>query len=248
MNYPFVNNKYTRCYFNLIEKRRTINFTGYGEKHHVVPRSLGGNNEASNIVKLTAREHAICHLLLMRMTEGKAKISMIYAANMMLRLKGKISSRSYEKVKKEFSNVRRGIKLSDETKRRIADAQRGTKRTEETKFKMSVSHKGYRHSAEAKLQMRLSHTGVSLSEETKAKMSQSRTGVKHSDERKLAMSEARMGFKFEDESKEKMSKAAKNRQKFACKFCGLLTTSSNITRWHNEKCKSQVGSYGRAGL
>jgi hypothetical protein len=29
----------------------------YVEKHHIIPKSLGGSNDKSNLVKLTAKEH-----------------------------------------------------------------------------------------------------------------------------------------------------------------------------------------------
>lgn len=38
----------------------------YTEKHHIIPKCLGGGNEKSNISVLTAKEHFICHLLLAR--------------------------------------------------------------------------------------------------------------------------------------------------------------------------------------
>lgn len=42
---------------------------GYTEKHHIIPRCLGGSNEQINIAVLTAREHYIAHLLLTKMTD-----------------------------------------------------------------------------------------------------------------------------------------------------------------------------------
>ena len=39
----------------------------YTERHHIVPKSLGGSNEKSNIAILTAREHFLCHWLLVKM-------------------------------------------------------------------------------------------------------------------------------------------------------------------------------------
>jgi hypothetical protein len=39
---------------------------GYIEKHHIIPRSLGGSNDKENIVSLSGREHYIAHLLLAR--------------------------------------------------------------------------------------------------------------------------------------------------------------------------------------
>lgn len=42
----------------------------YTEVHHVKPRSLGGSDDQVNLVRLTYREHLICHMLLVRMTTG----------------------------------------------------------------------------------------------------------------------------------------------------------------------------------
>jgi 5-methylcytosine-specific restriction endonuclease McrA len=44
------------------KKRKLI---GYKEIHHILPKSLGGSNDKSNLVELTAREHYIVHMLIM---------------------------------------------------------------------------------------------------------------------------------------------------------------------------------------
>lgn len=38
----------------------------YYERHHIIPQSLGGSNKNANLVYLTAREHFICHWLLVK--------------------------------------------------------------------------------------------------------------------------------------------------------------------------------------
>ena len=58
---------YRKIYINLIEKRLIIHPLGYVEKHHIIPKSLGGSDNTFNIVNLTAREHFIAHLLLSKM-------------------------------------------------------------------------------------------------------------------------------------------------------------------------------------
>lgn len=40
---------------------------GYFEKHHILPKCLGGNNSKENLVLLTAKEHYVCHHLLTKM-------------------------------------------------------------------------------------------------------------------------------------------------------------------------------------
>lgn len=61
---------YQRIYDNLIKKRLENPPTEKFERHHIVPRSLGGSDDNENIVKLTLREHYIAHLLLCRIHRG----------------------------------------------------------------------------------------------------------------------------------------------------------------------------------
>lgn len=64
----FKENKYTRWYFSIVEKAKIrVLDKEYSENHHIVPKCLGGENNKSNLVKLLAREHFICHLLLTKM-------------------------------------------------------------------------------------------------------------------------------------------------------------------------------------
>jgi hypothetical protein len=66
----FLQNKYTRIYFQLIEKRQNnilLKENVYCERHHIIPKSLGGTNDDSNLVNLLPREHFIAHLLLTKM-------------------------------------------------------------------------------------------------------------------------------------------------------------------------------------
>jgi hypothetical protein len=79
----FINNKYTTWYNSLINKAKNRTIYGYTEKHHIVPSSLGGTNDNDNIVKLTAREHFVCHLLLTKMTTGNARYKMNFALHML---------------------------------------------------------------------------------------------------------------------------------------------------------------------
>lgn len=44
---------------------------GYTESHHIVPRSLSGGDEASNLIALTADDHFFAHLLLAKIHGGK---------------------------------------------------------------------------------------------------------------------------------------------------------------------------------
>lgn len=76
-------NKYSRAYFAIVEKAKSRALVGYTELHHIIPRSLGGTNRSENLVRLTAKEHFVCHLLLIKCLSGQDKAKMVFAASRM---------------------------------------------------------------------------------------------------------------------------------------------------------------------
>jgi hypothetical protein len=105
----FLQNKYTTWYYSIIKNASTRKNVGYVEKHHIVPKTLGGSNEKSNIIELTAREHFICHLLLTKMLVNDQRHKMVYALHMLSNASNKLhsryipSSKLYEYERKIFS-------------------------------------------------------------------------------------------------------------------------------------------------
>ena len=57
---------YITIYNNLIQRASNRLLDGYKERHHIIPRCLGGNNTKENLVDLTPEEHYIAHLLLIK--------------------------------------------------------------------------------------------------------------------------------------------------------------------------------------
>ena len=79
-----LNNKYTIWYWALVESRKHVVATKGTHSHHIVPRSLGGKDDTTNLVNLTPREHFIAHMLLSRMFSGADKAKMTFASRQML--------------------------------------------------------------------------------------------------------------------------------------------------------------------
>ena len=107
---PFIENKYHTLYFKIINNARNrLETSGYTEIHHIIPKSMGGDNSLENLVILTAREHFICHYLLVKFTTSKGKKSMAYAFGMMTpsnkHKKRYFNSRLYEGLRKIFSEI-----------------------------------------------------------------------------------------------------------------------------------------------
>ena len=97
-------------YYSIIggAKSRTLS-TNNTEKHHIIPQSLGGSNQFDNIVRLTYREHFICHLLLVRMTTGLARQKMAHALGLMRCIKRSshytITPKIFDMIKREVSTA-----------------------------------------------------------------------------------------------------------------------------------------------
>lgn len=105
---------YDRIYSEIIINRKSNPYIGYTEKHHILPRSLGGNNKAENIVRLSAREHFICHWLLVKIYTHdkinypkmvKAFSMMCFTHNKEKQQRYKVNSRLFQKYKIELSNI-----------------------------------------------------------------------------------------------------------------------------------------------
>lgn len=103
---------YQKIYNEIVNKRNNIKYNGYTETHHIVPKSLNGTNDKSNLVDLSAREHFICHLLLTKMyPEGSVEwIKMVKAFINMFRFnkdnqKRYCPSRWYEYCRKNVAKA-----------------------------------------------------------------------------------------------------------------------------------------------
>ena len=163
----FIDNKYTRIYYELINHAKPRRLDGYKEKHHIIPKSLGGTNKKENIVELTAREHFICHKLLTKMTNDKrmrlALLAMTRASKTQERIK--INSRIFQQIRQAASesmkgenNPHFGKTHSDETRNIIRS--KVLKAREEgrciishsdiSKQKISNANKGNKHSEQTK--------------------------------------------------------------------------------------------------
>lgn len=203
----FIQNKYFKWYNQIISQaKENLRIDGYFEKHHIIPRSLGGTNQKENIVKLTAREHFVCHRLLVKCTIGKNKSKMARAVfRTSHRSKHhkdsvKITSKTYEKIKKDFSiaqsHLNKGKKpyeMTNEIRANMSKARMGKIRvqSDEEKRLRSINQCGRFVSDQTKTKISLSHSGKingPRTEKTKRAISIANTGKHHTVETKKNLS------------------------------------------------------------
>lgn len=97
--YSIINNAESACP-RTMKKKDAMLLRGYIEDHHIIPKSLGGEDRISNKVWLTAAEHFICHKLLTEMTIGTEN--------------GKMWSALWRMMNKQSHNQDRGYTISPE--------------------------------------------------------------------------------------------------------------------------------------
>lgn len=231
----FIDNKYTKIYYKIIKNRKLNLLEDYTEEHHIIPKSLGGNNHKENLVNLSAREHFICHWLLTKMVDGvEEKYKMNNAFSCMLyrendkQQRYKISSRKFENIKKNISSSR-SEKFSgennpmykkthnEETRKLLSDLNLGKIVSEETRKKLSDAHKGKLKSESHKQSLKKSWE---KNKENRSGKNSSWYERNHS-----------------DYSKEKIRQKILSIPKQKCIHCGKETSPGNIKRWHNDACK-----------
>lgn len=89
--------------------------TKYYESHHIIPKSLGGSDDNSNLVLLTAKEHYIAHLLLYRYYKnigGEALKKMAFALVSMAAHNSPNLQRKEITSSRAYSNIREAARLA----------------------------------------------------------------------------------------------------------------------------------------
>jgi len=115
--------------------KRGVSPPCYVEAHHVVPKSLGGADNDTNIVVLTAREHFVAHRLLTKITPCKQTWGALAAMALDRRSGRRVTSREFEVCRKAASLARRGKMSADQLKKHH-EIHKGAKRSEETRQKL----------------------------------------------------------------------------------------------------------------
>ena len=196
---------YQKIYNNLIH--REITRAGYIEKHHILPRCLGGLDNKENLVNLYPEEHYLAHLLLCKIHPGNQKL--LYAAMNMttgsMINNGKRNNKAYGWLRRQYaesmSGDRNPARQNPNLQKEAAKKRIGQKRTEETKAKMSAAQKGRKLTTEHKSKLAIAATTrPPISNDTRQKL------------KKITPNKVMLGKTMSEEAKAKMRIAAKSRE------------------------------------
>jgi hypothetical protein len=198
---------YLKIYNQLISKRQQILTEGYSEKHHIVPKCMNGTNDTDNLVRLTAREHFIAHLLLAKIYGGP-----LYHAAFRMSCYKKYSSKEYEWLKINNSAIQSEMMknriVSSETRLKLSIAASGRYHSDITKIKMKESqakHKKDNPDWKTKNPRYVEHwINLGFSEKESIKIIKEKYPIKFTDEQRKKANLTKTGKKISNETKEKM--------------------------------------------
>lgn len=216
---------YQRHYYSLISRAKSRLLEGYVEKHHIVPKCMGGTDDIDNLVVLTPEEHFLAHQLLCKIYPNEPKL--LYAAKMMT-VSNKVHKRTNNKLfgwlkrrlsashisrksrRKETKPRNRNYVMSDEQKQKISYSLRDRKLSEQTKKRISESN--------IKTKAAQKSNGFKRSKHTKSP---------HTAEAKSRMSAAQLGI-------------SKPQRKVVCPHCGKTGALNNMVRYHFDQCPNHI--------
>lgn len=117
--------QYNQYIDDILYTRGRFNVDGYKERHHIVPKCMGGTDDEQNLIDLTAREHFIAHKLLCE--DNPSHRGLAKAWFMMCTMQSdnqeriNITAEEYADIKEHLSKT----KVTDITKKKISDANKG---------------------------------------------------------------------------------------------------------------------------
>lgn len=208
---------YQRIYNQLVSKRQSILVEGYTEKHHIIPRCMGGTDKPKNLVKLTAREHFVAHQLLAKIHMLQ---SLIFSAYMMSNY-SKCTSKQYEWLKIIYVN-KGGLYHKGKTYEEIMGEDKAKQLKYKRKLHMiEMNSSGIAGGKGNSNPIHKSQSGKDdifyIEKSNKAYKTRRDNGNDtHSEETKKKISDSQKGKskpKPNEETRRKMSESAKNRKR-----------------------------------
>lgn len=219
----------------MIEKARSRDSSTlkYVERHHIIPKSLGGTNDESNIVHITPEEHFLAHQLLVKIYPNNK--SMVYAVKVMTtgnKHHGRVNNKLFGWLRRKFIETNSGENNSNHIKyknmtadERLADKQ-----------KRSITQKGKPHP------WMCGENNPSKRDDVKAKLREYH--LANSPRRGVSFPEQAERMKINNPMKDPLV-ADKTRQarlgiprpKKMCPHCSRVVGDNTYSRWHGDNCK-----------
>lgn len=129
---------YKRAYESIISSRKQNKAEGLIERHHIIPKCLGGGDNIGNIVELTPREHYVCHYLLAKIHGGS-----LWSAYYFMSHAKTNSGRGVRVTSKMYDAARKGYIKYLKTKTGEKNSNYGNSYSQESRIKISIARGKY---------------------------------------------------------------------------------------------------------
>jgi hypothetical protein len=225
---------YQNQYNKLIESAVVSPSPGYTEIHHIVPRCMGGSNEPSNLVRLSAKQHFVAHHLLFKIHKSSR---MAHAWYSMCRIgrgqeERKVNAKYFNKAK-----VARSKLLSASS---MGANNHFYGKTHSTEARQIMSKK----QSEMRLWERRSdaHEAALLASQKKPKTEEHKSKIGRKGMVMLQNIHTQRIVRVEQDDQQYQTaewinpKKLKPERKYKCDHCDIVTIAANLKRWHNDNC------------
>lgn len=153
--------KYADFIQNILDTRGRFNCNGYKERHHIVPKCMGGTNNDDNLIDLYAQEHFLAHKMLATENQDNYKLSHAFWRMCQVRSKNNlhvdISPEDYAEARKLHAQAMSNRKINNLTREKLSQRIQGKanpmygmcgdknpcygrQHTEDERIKMSHNH------------------------------------------------------------------------------------------------------------
>jgi len=103
---------YKKIHDSIILRAKTRIIDGYVEKHHIIPRSMGGSDENDNIAILTPEEHFLIHVLLVKIYPNQKSL-IVAVLKMTQPISGRKKRKLYGWLKRKYSVYRKDATIGN---------------------------------------------------------------------------------------------------------------------------------------
>lgn len=250
---------YKKHYNLLIERSRNRQLAGYAERHHIVPKCLGGTDDVSNIAILTAEEHFLAHQLLVKIYPNSPPLVNAVLLMTTHHTMNRVNNKLYGWLRKRASFARKEwLRENGHPKgflgkqHKVEDIDRitvGIKQAAKEKRIKIFSYnldgtfcKEYNSIIECAKDLNTNPSNVKYTADGKfgyCKNKQLRYEYAESILPYVKPVHPLTGRVRSAQHQKNLTNAIRN-NKVSCMYCGHITSKSAITRFHNDNCKERT--------
>lgn len=247
---------YKKHYDLLMERSRNRILEGYIEKHHIIPKCLGGTDDKNNLALLTPEEHFLAHQLLVKIYPNSPPL--INAAVIMTthHTKQRTNNKLFGWLRRRSSQYRKEWLAENGHPRGMLRKNH----SDETKLKISIKtkvalldkcvpvyaynldgtfYKEYISITDCAKDLKTSPSNVKYTAEGNFGHCRGKQ-LRYTKFEKILSYQRKPTNTYVRTENHKDTISKRFMEMTSCIHCGMVARKSNISRWHNNNCKFKL--------